>query len=207
MLVVGERLFDRHGYMVVTNAIAKATRERAWRSIWLALRTYGLTAEQIVEADRSTYFPHLRWETPILDLLPRAVTDLYDLDHPLATADAFRPRNLWGDPQILLRFPNTDADVTRGVPVPHADALPPWADERMHYPVIFGAGLGDCGLMVWPGSHRLDRDRLPVIEPVPVTWDAGDVLIMHPRLEHAGLPNPTGEVRACVWFRPVRVAT
>lgn len=210
MLILGERLFDRHGYMVVTNAIAKVTRARAWRAIWLAVREYGLTAEQIVEWDRSTYFPHLRWETAILDLLPRAVCDLYELDHPLETVasvglpDARRASNLWGDPQILLRLPNTDTDVAHSVPVPHTDSLPPWADDtKMRYPAIFGAGLNDAGLVVWPGSHRRDRYRPRDIWPVTVTWAAGDVLVMHPRLEHAGLANPSGEIKATVWFRPV----
>jgi ectoine hydroxylase-related dioxygenase (phytanoyl-CoA dioxygenase family) len=75
----------------------------------------------------------------------------------------------------------------------------------------------DAGnLVVWPGSHLLYAEHfrrhggrslldglpeVPLPEPEPVLGRAGDLVLCHYQLAHAGGPNLSPHVRYSVYFR------
>lgn len=57
-----------------------------------------------------------------------------------------------------------------------------------------------AALFVWQGSH-LDPHPVPRQAPVAVPLNAGDAVVMHPKLAHAGSLNLGHTVRTMVYFR------
>ena len=176
------------GYAVLRQAVAPDAVHAALRMLNLAIRRHGLTAEEIAECQSATFFPHLRWEKEVWDVLP-----------PSAGAElGWVEGDEWAEPQLLMRFPDEDQ------PWPldwHVDEAPPWADGR-RYKGIVGVALTSAGPedgcpFVWPGSHGGDVQG----DPVPVPLDAGDALLMHPGLAHSGSLNLGPSTRCAVYFR------
>lgn len=83
--------------------------------------------------------------------------------------------------------------------------------RRRYYKAIVGVALTDHGpddgaLHVWPRSHGMEewaRYFAPghQHEPVPVPLKAGDAIVMHPKLAHAGSLNLGHTWQARVYFR------
>lgn len=82
---------------------------------------------------------------------------------------------------------------------------------RRRYAAIVGVALTDHGpddgaLHVWPGSHVWPRKAgealgtLPC-DPVPVPLTAGDAVVLHPKVAHAGSLNLGHLTRVMVYFR------
>ena len=181
------RTLEEQGYVVLRQAVRPPAVTTALRRINLAIRHHGLTAEQIAEWQLATFFPHLRWEPEIWGVLPPAAAELL----------GWREGDDWGDPQILLRFPDEDQPWRFE---PHVDALPPGQEHRS-YRGIVGVALTDAGARdgvacVWPRSH-LGEDS----EMTPVPLSAGDALVMHPQLGHTGTLNLGASIRTAVYFR------
>jgi hypothetical protein len=183
-----EGSLEADGYVVLRNAVAPAAVAAALRLLNLAIRRHGLTAEEIAECQAATFFPALRWEPQIWDLLPPDAAEVL----------GWTEGDDWAEPQILLRFPDEDE------PWPlewHVDSPPPWAAGR-RYKGIVGVALTSAAahegtVHVWVGSHRGE----PTGEPVPVLLDAGDALVMHPDLRHCGSLNLGPNTRYAVYFR------
>lgn len=79
---------------------------------------------------------------------------------------------------------------------------------RRRYKAIVGVALTDHGpddgaLHVWRGSHDGPLQRCI---PVPVPLRAGDAVVMHPKLAHAGSLNLGSTWQARVYFRMLAAA-
>lgn len=211
--------------MVLPAAVPLTAVDACRRLLGLAIRHGGLTPQEIAEGQAAGFFPHLRWEPAVWDVLPAVAAELL----------GWEPGDEWGEPQLLLRFPDEPQPWDLA---PHVDQLPPWAADRAYRGVV-GVALTDAGpqdgaAVVWPGSHRgapVDSDDdsdgsgsvvdgpatgpqpVPLragdaghgdaAGPRPVPLRAGDALVMHPRLGHSGTLNLGPSVRMAVYFRLV----
>jgi hypothetical protein len=177
------------GYAVLRAAVGPQQVRAALRVLNLAIRRHGLSAEQIAEWQGGTFFPHLRWEPEIWDVLPARAAELL----------GWQEGDDWGDPQLLLRFPDEDQDWPL---TSHVDEPPEWAGPEGYRGMVgvalTTAGADDGTVCVWPGSHA-GRTEDPVLVPM----EAGDALLMHPALAHAGTLNRGATIRTAVYFRLV----
>jgi hypothetical protein len=177
------------GYVVLRHAVEPARVKGALRVLNLAIRRHGLSAQDIEECQQATFFPHLRWEPQIWDALPPMAAELL----------GWQDGDDWGDPQLLMRFPDEEQDWPA---VAHVDEPPPWAGAQGYRGIVgvalTTAGADDGTVCVWPGSHRGARE-----ERVLVPLEAGDALVMHPGLEHAGTLNLGATIRTSIYFRLV----
>jgi hypothetical protein len=186
------RSLENDGYVVLRQAVPPGAVAAALRLLGLAIRREGLTAEQIAAWQQATFFPHLRWEPALWEVLPDTAAELL----------GWQQGDDWAEPQILLRFP----DEEQPWPLePHVDTVPPWA-RGQRYRGIVGVALTDAGpqdgvACVWPGSH-LGQQR--PVTPVPLR--AGDALVMHPLLGHCGTLNLGSTTRTAVYFRLITSA-
>lgn len=181
---------EAQGWTVLRGAVPPERVSAALRLLNLEVRRAGLSAEQIAEWQYGTFFPHLRWEPEVWGVLP----------DPAAELLGWQPGDDWGEPQILLRFPDEQQDWPLE---PHVDALPPWAADKRYLGVVgvalTTAGADDGVAWVWPGSHRGAAGGGS--GPVPVPLEAGDALVMHPALGHSGTLNLGHTVRTAIYFR------
>jgi len=184
---------DQQGYVVLRGAVEPPAVRAALRRLNLAIRQHGLGAEEIAACQLATFFPHLRWEPEIWGALPSAAAELL----------GWQEGDQWGDPQILLRFPDQAQPWTLE---PHVDTLPPWAQHRGYRGVVgvalTTAGVEDGAACVWPGSHR--GEPAPM---TPVALEAGDALVMHPQLGHTGTLNLGPTIRTAIYFRLIAAET
>lgn len=183
---VTDELASGPGYVVLRALVEAGLVEAALRRLNLEILRCGLSAEQIEQWKHSTFWPSLRWEDEIV-----AVRG------PMEEVVPACPGELWGDPQLLLRFP----DESREWPLrPHIDDLPDWAGTRS-YEMIFGVALSrahavDGCLTVWTGSHRGEEGARHLVE-----LDPGDVVILHPLVGHSSTLNTGGSIRYAAYFR------
>jgi hypothetical protein len=191
----GTQLEDA-GYAVIPDAVAPGAVSAALRLLNLAIRRHGLSASEIAECQQTTFFPHLRWEPEVWGVLPG------DAGRVLGLRDG----DEWAEPQLLMRFPD---EMEPWPVVPHVDEPPAWAGGRP-YRGIVAVALTDAGVTegvpcVWPGSHRRsEREMTPDAadgDRILVSMKAGDALVMHPALQHAGTLNLGARVRHAVYFR------
>jgi len=175
------------GYVVLRAAVDPDAVRAALRRLNLAIRHHGLSAADIRTCQLATFFPHLRWEPEIWGVLPPVAAELL----------GWQQGDDWGDPQILLRFPDEAQPWTFE---PHVDSLPPGQEHRCYRGVVgvalTPAGAQDGAAWVWPGSHR-GQPR----EMTPVELEAGDALVMHPQLGHTGTLNLGPTIRTAIYFR------
>jgi Phytanoyl-CoA dioxygenase (PhyH) len=170
----------RRGYAVLRRLVPRAAIDAALRHIHLDILQRGLPTDTIGPwLWSSHWFPHLKWDAPILALTEQL-------------PDELRAGELC-DPQILLHWPDSGLDEPL---VSHVDAEPAWADGR-RYRRIVGVALTPAharngGLVVWP----FDSD-----EQTPLELDAGDVVVLHPQLPHSSGLNREGAIRYAVYFR------
>jgi hypothetical protein len=179
-------LDDGPGYVVLRGLVDPALVEGGLRRLNLEILRCGITAEQIDEWKYATYWPTIRWDSAILAL--RA---------PLQAIAPAGDAEEWGDAQLLLRFPDEAEDWPL---TPHVDDLPEWADGRA-YEMIFGVALSraserDGCLTVWTGSHRGEDGERHLVE-----LEAGDVVVLHPKVGHSSTLNRGGTIRYAVYFR------
>jgi hypothetical protein len=184
--------FDEDGYLVLQQATAPERVIAARRLLYLSIRRHGLTPQEILDCQQSTFFPHLRWQPEIWGVLPPDAAELL----------GWTEGDEWAEPQILMRFP----DEEQPWPLePHLDESPPWAQGRPYRGIVgvalTAAGDVDGAVSVWPGSHQ---GR--VSEPLSVPLAAGDALVMHPALQHSGSLNLGASIRSAVYFRLVSAA-
>lgn len=185
-----EASLEGDGYVVMPEAVDAAPRDAALRLLNLAIRQRGLTSEEILHCQGTTFFPDLRDDPAVWGALPPAAAALLDM------ADG----DQWAEPQLLLRFP----DEHQHWPLqPHIDQVPPWAPTRRYKGIVgvalTGAGAAEGAPCVWPGSHRGGPADIGQHRAVPL--QAGAALVMHPDLQHAGSLNLGGQIRYAIYFR------
>jgi ectoine hydroxylase-related dioxygenase (phytanoyl-CoA dioxygenase family) len=178
---------EEQGYTVLRQAVEPPAVVTALRRLNLAIRQHGLSTDDIWTCQLTTFFPHLRWEPEIWGVLPPQAAELL----------GWQEGDDWGDPQILLRFPDEDQPWTFE---PHVDELPPGQEHRSYRGIVgvalTTAGAQDGVAWVWPGSHRGEPGDM-----TPVPLDAGDALLMHPQLGHTGTLNLGPTIRTAIYFR------
>jgi hypothetical protein len=178
---VTERLRSRTaGYEVLHGAVPAEAREAALRHVHLDLLRRGLPPEELGGWLWSAHwFPHLKWDPPIVGLLEHLPTRLREGD--------------LCDPQILLQLPDEAEEVALE---PHVDQEPEWAGGRRYLRIV-GVALSpgratNGGLVVWPLDGR---------GPQAVEVEPGDVVVMDPALPHTSGLNREGGIRYAVYFR------
>ena len=180
------RQLDRDGYVVLRSAVAPDAVSVVVRRLNMAIRHHGLTPEEIAEWQTTGFFPHLRWEPEVWAVLPPAAPELL----------GWEEGDQWGDPQLLLRFPDEQQDG----PEPQVVQPPRWASDRSYRGVVSvaltTAGESDGVAHVWPRSHLGEEHPM-----TPVPLSAGDALVMQPGLGHTGALNLGPTVRMAVYFR------
>jgi len=172
-----------NGYRVARNHVPRSVVDAALRRVWLELRGCPVDPETIKQWDRSTWFPGIRNDPVFTQLLEHVRS------HPLLSG-----AGMWCEPQLLVRLP--DWGDQQGQPTWHVDELPPWAGRRDAYEAIVQVALTDCG----PEQGGLVVRTFDG-GPEPVHVSAGDIVIMHPDLPHAGTLNMGSTPRVCVYFR------
>jgi ectoine hydroxylase-related dioxygenase (phytanoyl-CoA dioxygenase family) len=181
------RQLDEDGFVVLREAVDPDAVSVVVRRLNMAIRHHGLTPEEIAEWQMTGFFPHLRWEPEVWGVLPAAAADLL----------GWQDGDQWGDPQLLLRFPDEAPDRQFE---PHVDAPPLWAPDRFFRGVVdvalTTAGADEGGAGVWPRSHLGESSEM-----IPVPLAAGDALVMHPELGHTATLNLGPTVRMAVHFR------
>lgn len=183
---IAEELATGPGYVVLRGLVDPALVESALRRLNLEILRCGLSAEQIEQWKYATFWPSVRWDDEIVALRG-----------PMEQVIPARPDELWGDAQLLLRFPDETSDWPLRA---HTDSLPEWAGTRS-YEMIFGVALSrahavDGCLTVWCGSHRGEEGERVLVELEP-----GDVVILHPQVGHSSTLNSGGSIRYAVYFR------
>jgi len=184
---------EEQGFVVLRGAVDPSDVAVALRRLNLAIRQHGLSTDDIWTCQLATFFPHLRWEPEIWGVLPPRAPELL----------GWREGDEWGDPQILLRFPDEAQPWTFE---PHVDTLPPGQEHRSYRGIVgvalTSAGPRDGVACVWPGSHRGERGQM-----TPVPLEAGDALVMHPLLGHTGTLNLGPTIRTAIYFRLLAAPT
>ena len=161
-------------------AVPAEAREAALRHVHLDLLRRGLPPEELGGWLWSAHwFPHLKWDPPIVGLLEHLPPRLREGD--------------LCDPQILLQLPDEAEEVALE---PHVDQEPEWAGGRRYLRIV-GVALSPGrattgGLVVWPLGGR---------EPQAVEVEPGDVVVMDPALPHTSGLNREGGIRYAVYFR------
>jgi hypothetical protein len=183
------RAIEAEGYAVVRGAVEQTCVDRALRRLNIAFRRHGITPEQVEEWSTGTFFPQLRWEPELWDVLPSFAADFL----------GWRQGDDWAEPQLLVRFPDEDQPWPLE---PHVDRLPDWAPTAAYRGIVgvalTPAGKRDGAPCVWPGSHRGERAR-----PLALELQPGDALFMHPQLGHSGQLNLGPTIRMAIYFRLV----
>ncbi len=178
---------EEQGYAVLRAAVDPDAVATALRRLNLAIRQHGLSTDDIWTCQLATFFPHLRWEPEVWGVLPPMAAELL----------GWQDGDEWGDPQILLRFPDEAQPWSFE---PHVDALPPGMEDRSYRGIVgvalTTAGADDGVACVWPGSHRGQPGEM-----TPVPLEAGDALVMHPQLGHTGTLNLGPTIRTAIYFR------
>ena len=178
-------VLDRDGYVVLPGAVPGDAVDVVVRRLNMAIRHHGLTADEIAEWQTTGFFPHLRWEPEVWGVLPPSAPELL----------GWEEGDQWGDPQLLLRFPD---DAGADPPLRH----PSWTADRSYRGIVCvaltTAGPADESAYVWPRSHL---GEVHARTPVPLT--AGDALVMLPGLGHTPTLNLGPAVRMAVYFRLV----
>jgi hypothetical protein len=211
-----KRRLARDGYLQLRGAVPPPRIEAALRVINRSLGERGIPPDRLRELRSRTFCPELVGAPEI-----RA---LYDETRARALAEAAIGRvRAPSEGQIALRFPQAQAGST----VPHIDGMytpdngvP--AGTLQHFTALLGVYLSDVpgpdagNFTVWPGSHRLLEahfrqhgtasivDGFPSLAlppPKPLLGRAGDVVLAHYALAHAGAPNLGPHVRYAVFFR------
>ncbi|MCA1710144.1 MAG: phytanoyl-CoA dioxygenase family protein [Actinobacteria bacterium] len=186
-LTAARRSLEADGYCVLPGAVDAGAVDVVVRRLNMAIRHHGLSTDEIYEWQMTGFFPHLRWEPEVWGVLPPAAPELL----------GWQDGDQWGDPQLLLRFPDERQEWTFE---PHVDQLPPWASGRSYRGIVgvalTTAGADDGVACVWPRSHVGEPGEM-----TPVPLQAGDALVMHPELGHTGTLNLGSTVRMAIYFR------
>ena len=184
-VAAARRRLDEDGYVVLRAAVPSDAVDVVVRRLNMAIRHHGLTPAEIAEWQTTGFFPHLRWEPEVWGVLPPDAPELL----------GWEEGDQWGDPQLLLRFPD---DAGADPPLRH----PAWTADSSYRGIVCvaltDAGPADESAYVWPRSHV---GEVHARTPVPLT--AGDALVMLPGLGHAPTLNLGAAVRMAVYFRLV----
>jgi hypothetical protein len=220
---VQRRHLFEHGYVRIPGAIPGVMVNAALRAINHSVGN-GMNVEDMTRFRAQSYCPEIKG-TPV-------IADLFNATPARALAEsaigAGKLKPVRGG-QVALRFPTMD-DPPRPAR-PHIDGMYSPTNgvpegTIANFTALCGILLSDLpegnagNFTVWPGSHRAHeryfRDRGPQSllegmpkldygDAVPVTGQAGDVVIAHYLLAHGIAPNVSPHVRYACFFRLTHV--
>jgi hypothetical protein len=206
------------GLAHLAGAVPRPLVDAALRAINASLGR-GLRAEDVERFRSQTFCPELEKSPVLLDLLNRS--GLLQTIESLLGAGRLEPVT---HAQVALAFPTDEKPRS---PVPHLDGMytPTNGVPRgsvLSFTALLGVMLSDLpaagagNLVVWPGSHRIyeryfreqgpqsllqGMPKVALPEPEPILGAAGDAVLSHYQLGHAGGPNTSPHVRYAVYFR------
>ena len=219
-----KRDFVQNGFLHVADVVPPRLVARARRAINNSLGD-GIDPEQIVRFNNQTFCPELGDDPRLLRLAttPEVWSHVRAL---LGAGRVIRPKSC----QIALRFPRPEG-TPRQIVGGHIDGyhtrengVPDDGIVRS-FTLLLGIMLSDVpasfsgNFTALPGTHRrlaryfrdhgvntLDGGsveslglRLP--KPVPVTGEAGDIVLAHYQMAHTVSPNLSGDIRYMCFFR------
>jgi hypothetical protein len=208
------RRLVRDGFLLVPGAVPAGRVDAALTAINRSLGQ-GLPPDRLPELRARSFCPELIRAPEILGLYAGRARALAE-----AAIGAVSPPQ---EAQIALRFPQ-ESPVA---PVPHIDGMyTPTngvaAGTLQHFTALLGIFLSDTpaaemgNLVVWPGSHLALAEHfrqrglqeitsgfpaVSLAQPRSLRVRAGDVVLSHYLLAHAGGPNRAPHVRYAVFFR------
>jgi hypothetical protein len=218
-----KQAFYRDGYVKMPGVVPRVMVEAALKAINHSVGQ-GIPAELIDKIRSQSYCAELQQCPVITDLLNR--TPAWSLAESLVGEGKIKPV---GGGQIALRFPGLQDPP--GPPRPHLDGMhspnngvP--AGEIRNFTMLVGVLLSDLtgpysgNFTVWPGTHhqyeQYFREHTPqsllngmppiaMPEPVQITGQAGDIVLVHYELAHSAAPNVSPYVRYAIFFRLTHV--
>lgn len=177
---------DDYEFGLTPAMVGRTAVHVASRRIWLELRKFGVTPDQVNEWNRDGWLPHARWHPDIKQLMEAPAIK--------EAANVGNEAIWWADPQIIIRLP--DVEPFQFDELGHVDKTPGWALDALVYKDILVVELTDTPPN--GGGTWIHVERGGPIRPV---LKAGDVLRMGGRVRHSGSPNRTGQVRVAVILR------
>lgn len=208
----------QRGVAHLPQAVPRPLVDAALRAINASLGR-GLRAEDVERFRAQTFCPELEKSEVLLDLANRSGL-VEAVESVLGQGRLERITHA----QVALAFPTEEKPRP---PVPHLDGMytPTNGVPRgsvLSFTALLGVMLSDVpaagagNLVVWPGSHllyeRYFREQGPesllqgmpkvsLPEPEPLTGQAGDAVLCHYQLGHAGGINTSPHVRYAIYFR------
>jgi len=205
------------GYAILPGGAAPDRVTAALKAINASLGR-GLAAADIELFRSQSFCPELRAAPVITDLFHETAA------RPLAESLLGPELEPVAAGQIALAFPAEEPPAARW---PHLDGLHTPTNgvpegTVQTFTMLVGVALSDQtepgsgNLVVWPGSHLLYAEYfarhggqcllkglpdLALPDPQPVLVRAGDLVLCHYQLAHAGGPNTSARVRYSVYFR------
>lgn len=210
-----------NGYTVLRNAIPPILIKNSLRAINHSLGE-GLPKEDIQTFRSQSYCKELKGTPVVSDLVNK--TPIRDIAESAIGGGKVKP--VTGG-QLALRFPVMKDPPPKlhmhldGMPTPH-NGVP--KDGKFHNFTMLVVvllsrleGPYSGNFTVWPGTHRKYQDffqehgaeyflndGLPPIEypePVQITGEPGDVVLVHYQVAHAAAPNCSSHIRYAAIFR------
>jgi hypothetical protein len=214
-----KQTFYTDGYVKVPGVVPRVMVDVALRAINHSVGN-GIPAEEITTIRSRSYCAELQREPVITGLLNR--TPAWPLAESLVGEGKIKPVS---SGQIALRFPGMQDPP--GPPRPHLDGMhSPYngvpEGQILNFTMLVGVLLSDLthpyagNFTVWPGTHhqyeRYFREQTPqsllegmppieMPEPLQITGQAGDVVLVHYELAHSAAPNVSPHVRYAIFFR------
>lgn len=213
-----QQLFQ-DGYVKLPGMVPRDKVDAALRAINASLGSEGIDPAKLATFRAQTYTPELRNSPAITDLLND--TPLWDAAESAIGTEQIKPVTAG---QIALRFPVLDEAAE---PRPHIDGMYTPTNgvpegTIANFTALVGVLLSDLSgpyagnFTVWPGTHRMYEQYfrehgpqallqgMPKVElpqPVQITGQAGDAVLVHYQLAHGIAGNSSPHIRYAIFFR------
>ncbi|WP_274651007.1 phytanoyl-CoA dioxygenase family protein [Paenibacillus humicola] len=209
-----------HGYVKLPGVVPKLMVDEAVKAINHSVGE-GMDTERMPIFRSQSYCPELQRDPVITGLLNK--TPIWELAESVIGEGKLKPA---GAGQIALRFPAA-AELNSLRTGYHLDGMhsPNNGVPKgviANFTALVGVFLSDLpkpnagNFTVWPGTHRLfeayfrehgpdallnGMPPVPMPEPVQITGQAGDAVLVHYQVAHGIGPNVSPNIRYACFFR------
>lgn len=211
--------FYQDGYVKLPGVVPRERVDAALRAINASIGSEGIAPEKLTTFRAQSYTPELQKSAPITDLLNES--PLWGIAESAIGTGQVKP--VTGG-QIALRFPVVEQPTE---PRPHIDGMyTPTNGVKegtiANFTALVGVLLSDLpgpyagNFTVWPGTHRIYEQyfreqgpqallqgmpKVDLPEPVQITGQAGDAVLVHYQLAHGIASNGSPHIRYAIFFR------
>lgn len=218
-----KRFFYDHGYVHVPGVVPQIMVDAALRAINHSIGQ-GMPADQMHIIRQQSYAREVATQPVITDIFAR--TPAFQLAESLIGTGRFHAP---GSGQIALRFPSMQDPPAP--PQPHLDGMyTPYngvpEGTIQNFTMLVGVLLSRLtapyqgNFTVWPGTHHLYEQHfrehtpqsllngmppLTLPEPVQLTGEPGDIILVHYETAHSAAMNVSPHVRYALFFRLTHV--